>query len=89
LSADSAWGPAAFIASRNADLYDDHGLAAARSALEPGGVLAVWSARENRRFEQRLRDGGFNVTMERVRRRLEKGGPKHVIFLAAASSHFF
>ena len=80
-------GPAVFTASRNADLYDDHGLAAARSALKPGGLLAVWSAREDRRFEQRLRAGSFDVTVERVRGRLKKGGPRHVIFLAAASSH--
>jgi spermidine synthase len=76
-------GPAAFTASHNAGLYDDHGLAAARGALKPGGVLAVWSSREDRRFEQRLRYGGFNVTVERVRGRLKKGGPRHTIFLGA------
>ena len=74
-------GPAAFTASHNAGLYDDRGLTAARAALKPGGVLAVWSSREDRRFEQRLRYGGFNVTVERVRGRLKKGGPRHTIFL--------
>ena len=74
-------GPAAFTASHNAGLYDDRGLASARAALKPGGVLAVWSSREDRRFEQRLRYGGFNVTVERVRGRLKKGGPRHTIFL--------
>lgn len=74
-------GPAAFTASHNAGLYNDRGLAAARAALKPEGVLAVWSAREDRRFEQRLRYGGFGVTVERVRARLEKGGPRHTIFL--------
>jgi spermidine synthase len=77
-------GPAAFTASHNAGLYDDRGLAAARAALKPGGVLAVWSSREDRRFEQRLRYGGFNVTVERVRGRLKKGGPRHTIFLGTA-----
>jgi len=57
------------------------GLAAARAALKVGGVLAVWSAREDRRFEQRLRHGGFTVQVERVRGRLKKGGPRHTIFL--------
>lgn len=52
-------GPTAFTASHNSGLYDDRGLAAARAALKPEGVLAVWSAREDRRFEQRLRYGGF------------------------------
>jgi spermidine synthase len=75
-------GPAAFTASANAGLYDDRGLAAARAALTRGGVLAVWSASENRRFEQRLRYGKFAVDVERVRGRLKKGGPRHTIFLA-------
>ena len=58
-----------------------------KSGVGNGGVLAVWSAREDRRFEQRLRAGSFDVTVERVRGRLKKGGPRHVIFLAAAPSH--
>lgn len=74
-------GPAAFTASHNTRLYDDGGLAAARTALKAGGVLAVWSAREDRKFEQRLRHGGFTVQVERVRGRLKKGGPRHTIFL--------
>jgi spermidine synthase len=74
-------GPAAFTSSDNSRLYDDRGLAAARAALKIGGVLAVWSAREDRKFEQRLRYGGFMVQVERVRARLKKGGPRHTIFL--------
>jgi spermidine synthase len=74
-------GPAAFTSSDNARLYDDRGLAAARAALNIGGVLAVWSARDDRKFEQRLRYGGFTVEVERVRARLKKGGPRHTIFL--------
>ena len=50
-------------------------------ALRDGGVLAVWSAREDRRFEQRLKYAGFRVEVERVRARLKKGGPRHTIFL--------
>jgi spermidine synthase len=74
-------GPAAFAASDNDGLYDDRGLAAARVALKMGGVLAVWSARDDRKFEQRLRYTGFAVQVERVRGRLKKGGPRHTIFL--------
>jgi len=76
-------GPAAFTASCNAGLYDNNGLAAARAALKPRGVFAVWSSREDRPFEQRLRYAGFDVTVERVRGRLKKGGPTHTIFIGA------
>jgi len=74
-------GPAPFTSADNAGLYADRGLAAARAALKPGGVLAVWSAWDNRRFEQRLRYGRFDVEVERVRGRLKRGGPRHTIFL--------
>jgi spermidine synthase len=75
-------GPAAFTAPENSGLYDDRGLAAIHAALKPGGVLAVWSAWDDRKFEQRLRYGRFTVEVERVRGRLKKGGPRHIIFLA-------
>jgi spermidine synthase len=74
-------GPAAFTASANGGLYDNAGVSAAHAALGAGGVLAVWSAREDRKFEQRLRFHGFDVRVTRVRARLKRGGPRHVIFL--------
>jgi spermidine synthase len=74
-------GPAALTSSDNAWLYDDQGIAAALAALKRDGVLAVWSAREDRKFEKRLRHGGFAVQVERVRGRLKNGGPHHTIFL--------
>ena len=74
-------GPSAFTESGNAALYDNRGVAVARDALKSDGVLAVWSAWDNRKFEQRLRHAGFRVEVERVRGRLKKGGPRHAIFL--------
>lgn len=74
-------GPTAFTASNNSWLYEDRGIAAARAALKTGGMLAVWSAREDHKFEKRLRYGKFAVQVERVRGRLKKGGPHHIIFL--------
>ena len=74
-------GPAAFTATTNGGLYDNGGVVAAHAALRPAGTLAVWSAWEDRMFEQRLRFHGFEVTVARVRARLKKGGPKHTIFL--------
>lgn len=78
-------GPEAFTESSNAGLYNDRGIAAIRAALKRGGVLAVWSAREDRRFEQRLKYAGFTVEVERVRARLKQGGPRYTIFLGTAS----
>jgi spermidine synthase len=78
-------GPTAFTASNNAGLYDNRGIAAARAALKTEGVLAVWAAQDDRKFEQRLRDGRFDVHVRRPRGRLKKGGPRHTIFLSYKS----
>jgi len=74
-------GPSAFTTLGNEWLYGDAGLAAIRRALRPEGTLAVWSAHEDRRFEQRLKYAGFTVSVQRVRARLKQGGPRHVIFV--------
>jgi len=74
-------GPAPFTASGNAGLYDDRGIAALRAAMAVGGVVSIWSARDDRAFVQRLRHAGFDVRVEHVRARLKKGGPLHTIFL--------
>lgn len=78
-------GPAPVTSQANADLYGDRGIAAVRGALKDDGVLAVWSAREDRKFVQRLRYGRFAVEVEHVRGRLKKGGPHHTLFLARKS----
>ena len=78
-------GPAAFTVTTNSGLYDGGGVAAAFAAVRAGGTLAVWSAWEDRKFEQRLRYHGFEVRVERVRARLKKGGPRHTIFLGFKS----
>jgi spermidine synthase len=75
-------GPTAFTSTENAWLYADRGIAAAFAALKKGGILAVWSAREDSKFEKRLRYGGFAVQVEQVRGRLKRGGPHHTIFVA-------
>src|SRR5580704_7025805 len=80
-------GPAAFTSSsNNAGLYDDRGIAVAFAALRMDGVLAVWSARGDRKFEQRMRHGRFDVELQSVRGRLKGGGPRHTIFLGHKSS---
>lgn len=79
-------GPAAFSSAENARLYSERGLVAARAALKPAGLLAIWSAQEDSKFEQRMRRGRFDVRVEHLRGRLKKGGPRHVIYLGQKSS---
>ncbi len=74
-------GPSAFTSALNAGLYDNAGVAAAYQALKPGGAFAVWSAWDDRKFEQRLSFHGFAARSARVRARLKKGGTHHTIFL--------
>ena len=74
-------GPVAFTQTANAGLYDNAGLAMMHAALRPAGVLAVWSAWDDRKFEHRLRHHGFVVETHHVRARLKQGGPRHTIFV--------
>jgi spermidine synthase len=74
-------GPSALTTPANQGLYDNAGVAASYTALKPGGALAVWSAWEDRKFEQRLRFHGFLARTDRVRARLNKGGAWHAVFL--------
>ncbi len=79
-------GPDAFTATGNAALYANDGVLSAHRALRPDGVLAVWSAWEDRKFEQRLRWAGFTVNVHRMRARLKRGGPRHTIFVGKRAS---
>ncbi len=77
-------GPNGLTRQANDGLYDVAGISAAKEALRPGGVLAVWSTGPDRRFIDRLRRGGFNVEELRVRANRARRGPRHVIWLATA-----
>ena len=74
-------GPDAWCLASNDRLYDPGGLTRIRRALEPGGLLAVWSAMRSSAFESRLAAAGFSVTSETVRSRGRKG-ERHTIFVA-------
>jgi spermidine synthase len=74
-------GAVAMTAASNAALYSDQGIAAARAAVRPGGILALWSATDDRRFERRLRAAGFDVKRTRIPARLNRG-PRHTILIA-------
>ncbi|MEO6594789.1 MAG: hypothetical protein ABIP94_08560, partial [Planctomycetota bacterium] len=75
-------GPAGLSRPSNERLYSDPGLAKARDALAPGGVLGIWSAAEDRSFAARMRHIGFDVVEHRVRARRDKG-PRRTIWVGA------
>jgi spermidine synthase len=75
-------GPEGLSRQANDGLYDVKGLSAARTALRPGGVLAVWSSGPNRPFTERLRTTGFGVDEVRVRANGARGGARHVLWIA-------
>lgn len=53
-------GPDWTVTEGNDGLYSPSGLAACARRLNPGGVLAVWSARPSADFETSLRNAGFS-----------------------------
>jgi spermidine synthase len=75
-------GPEGLIRKANDALYDLKGLKAIRSALRPGGVLAVWSSGPNPLFSKRLRAAGFDVNEVAVRATTKRSGARHVIWFA-------
>lgn len=76
-------GPDGLTIEANDALYAYSGLAAARAALRPNGVLAVWSSGPDARFTERLRKSGFEVEEMRVRASRSKRGARHIIWLAS------
>ena len=74
-------GPDGLVRAENDRLYSSRGLAAAKAALKPGGVLAIWSAWPDASFTRRLKHAGFHVEETQVRARLNKGA-RHVIWFA-------
>ncbi len=74
-------GPEGMTQSANDQLYSMRGLAAARAALSPGGVLAVWSQGPDRIFAKRFEKAGFSVEDRKVRAGGVRGGSRHVIWL--------
>ena len=77
-------GPEGLTREANDKLYDIEGLRAARKALRRGGVLAVWSSGPDRNFTSRLRKAGFRVDEVKVRANGQRGGARHVIWIATS-----
>jgi spermidine synthase len=72
-------GPQALSDRGNHRLYRPAGLAAARRALRPGGMLAVWSADPVPAFERALAAAGFRASSVEVSPRGTPDGPMHTI----------
>ncbi len=77
-------GPDGLTRKGNDRLYSLEGLAAAKAALRPAGILAVWSAAPDPAFTKRLSKAGFAVQELAVRARQNGKGPRHVIWLATS-----
>jgi spermidine synthase len=78
-------GPDALVHERNRRIYSFAGLRAARAALVPGGVLAIWSASRDPAFTRRLEKAGFAVEEVEVRARPNNKGPRHTIWFARSA----
>lgn len=78
-------GPEGLTVDSNDALYTTAGLRHAYAALNPGGVLAVWSSGPDSGFTRRLRQAGFDVEEANVRAH-GKRGARHVIWLAVRKS---
>ena len=76
-------GPGGLNRDANDRLYSIGGLNAAKRALKPGGVLAVWSGgRDDGGFTRRLVNAGYVAEEIGVRATGGKRGARHVIWLA-------
>ena len=54
-------GPRGMVKDSNNSLYSRKGMRAARTALKPGGRVAVWSAGEDEFFHERMERAEFHV----------------------------
>lgn len=79
-------GPDGLVHAGNDRLYGHPGLRAARAALKPGGVLAIWSAYPDKAFAGRLHKAGFAVDEIKTRSTGGRKGAHHVIWIAVKPS---
>lgn len=77
-------GPIALAHDSNNALYGRKGIGEAWNALKPGGVLGVWSLRDDSRFTVRLRKHGFVARAEKVFGSRRNRGREHVVWVARA-----
>jgi spermidine synthase len=76
-------GPAALTNSYNRHLYSQEGIQSCKQALRKPGILAVWSAEPNKKFEKLLMTCRFYVTRFRVPAYLGSKTQSRFIFVAS------
>jgi spermidine synthase len=79
-------GPDGLSRAGNDQIYSRAGLASAKAALKPGGILAIWSAAPDAAFSFRLNGSGFSVEEVVVRARNNGKGPRHTIWFSQKPS---
>ena len=75
-------GPDGLSRPGNDRLYSPTGLAAAKAALRPKGVLAIWASEPDEKFTRRLQTAGYAVDVLTVRERSNGKGARHTIWMA-------
>jgi spermidine synthase len=74
-------GPEGLSRPGNDRLYSAGGISAAKAALRPGGMAAIWSVAPDPKFTKRLGQSGMKV--EELKARAHGGkGARHVIWVA-------
>lgn len=73
-------GPDGLTRPGNDGIYAAAGLSAIKTALKPGGIVAIWSAAPDVAFARRLEQAGFLMDEVAVRARQNGKGPRHVIW---------
>jgi spermidine synthase len=81
---DTDNGPRAFTDLSNEALYAPAGLRIAKQALRKNGVLVIWSAGPDVKFEKRMRDCGFQAESVIAAAQGNGKGAKHVLFVGTA-----
>ncbi|MCM8729927.1 spermidine synthase [Hephaestia sp. GCM10023244] len=76
-------GPDGLTRADNDRLYSAGGLAVAKAALRPGGLLTIWSAAPDPAFARALVRAGFRVEEVAIRARASGKGARHVIWIAS------
>ena len=75
-------GPDGLTKADNDSLYSESGLMTAKSALNSGGILAIWSAHPSSKFTKQLKQCGFKTCEHIVRARTNGKGARHTIWIA-------